>query len=345
MKFIGIVDELKPEHTPGIYAREEYVQSNTSKDAEVDADFLKDTKQTEKISDSDWQSYLSSIPAITQVSRSFGVWGVLGGFVASAIGIVIQKKSVKNSQREKNDLILQSAFEDDSVKALYFHDKGMCNNYRIDQGLLYGLFDKNRSSKRALKTLLNSKGGSDLIIMDKETAKQFKHLSNGHFSSGLHILHPKNNKILIPLVNSTKLVEALILEETVRAYEALGAKEIIIVDTTDSNLKGGFSKKDLGGELELGKKDVYLRKIRFGKGVFDPERAIQNKYFIQDIPRIMTTIESRKHGNQLEESFSERISLNLNLDLDVLRLFNAKAKMSSFRQWYFKVEFYDKNDL
>jgi hypothetical protein len=56
--------------------------------------------------------------------------------------------------------------------------------------------------------------------------------SSGKFNEGFWISHPKHKNTLLPLRGFIDLVGKLILEETVRAYEALGPKRIEIEDIT-----------------------------------------------------------------------------------------------------------------
>ena len=68
-----------------------------------------------------------------------------------------------------------------------------------------------------------------------------------------------------------------------------------------------------------------------------------NKYFLPDFPNIMTTINSRKYGNQTKEIFTESINLGVSLDLKVLKLFESNLSVNFKRKWHFEIDFYDKN--
>ncbi len=149
---------------------------------------------------------------------------------------------------------------------------------------------------------------------------------------------------LIPLNNSNELIKIFILEETIRAFEALGAKKIEIEDKTsiDINAKGNDEKVKVSSEFHHNKQ--ILRNKKFGKGTFDPDRALNENLFIHDFPNIMTTIKARINGNQILDEFTETINLSAGLDISVLNFFGGNIDFNYKRKWYFKVEFYDKND-
>ena len=112
-------------------------------------------------------------------------------------------------------------------------------------------------------------------------------------------------------------------------------------------IKAGTKGKKKGLEInsDLDYEKSVLREKSFGKGIFSPKRALEDKYFIQDIPSVMTTIQSRIAGNQLEEKFAETVSLSLGLDVGVLDLYKVKSNYNYSREWLFEVEFFDKNEM
>ena len=254
-------------------------------------------------------------------------------------------KGEKFSLNEK--IKLQQTLNPKNGKLLIFANNSMNDDYDVNSSeYLYGLFDDFTFPSIAFETILKSKGGSELNIIEKKfIPSNFVHLNKGHFNEGLYIVHPKNENILIPLNSSNKLIQTLILEETVRAYEALGAKRIIINDITKHDVKSKVSAKKVEANANLLNEESLLRDKEFGKGVFCPDRAMSDKYFIQDIPSVMSTIEGRIEGNQLTESFKETVNLGIGLDVNVLNLYKGGLKYNYLREWSFKVEFYDKNEI
>jgi len=59
----------------------------------------------------------------------------------------------------------------------------------------------------------------------------------------------------------------------------------------------------------------------------------------------MSVIEARKNGNQLLEEFREKMNLNAGMDINVLNLFSSNISFNYQREWYFRVEFFDKSEL
>lgn len=329
MKYIGIVNQIKDKHQSGFYGR-------TPISEEEAEDILEDLSES-----FGWTDVVTIGLGVASVIPVIGLYGrIASGAAALAPGLI---KSFKENQ---NKISIQRKITSSKARILIIENDTLNNNYNIDDELLYGLFDDFISKKKALKQILKSKGGSELNIIERNfLPDNFGHLHNGHFNEGIYVLHPKNENILIPLNNSNRLIQSLILEETIRAYEALGAKRIVIEDRTEINAQATGKKKGVEASLNVESKKTVLREKKFGKGIFSPERALKDKYFIQDIPSVMTTIESRKQGNQLEERFAENVSLSLGLDVGVLNLYKAKSNFNYNREWFFHVEFYDKNEM
>jgi hypothetical protein len=209
---------------------------------------------------------------------------------------------------------------------------------------LYGFFSK----EDQFAGLMQSGGGSTLIIYERDNLpSHIKHFGGkyGRFNYGLYCEHPKDKNTLIPLTNYNEIIKNMILEETIRIYEALGAKEILIEDITkiDAGVGAGCKEVNVGANASYGCEK--LREKTFGKGAFDPDRAFQTLCFAPDLPHIMTVAEARVHGNQLSEEFTEIVNLNVGLDIDIFKLFKAQANFKYDRTWHFKVEFYDKGNL
>ncbi|MBT0810486.1 hypothetical protein KIH41_04260 [Litoribacter ruber] len=239
-------------------------------------------------------------------------------------------------ESERNQIIFSNSWITDSYDITHLKE------------VFHGLFDDKLLKANAFANIMKSDGGSKLIIIERDSIPpHLKHYGgeSASFSTGIYGTHPKNNDILIPLNNSSELIKSMILEETISAYEALGAKKIIISDITSVDGKGGGNHKGIKAEVNGESKKSELRKKKFGKGVFDPERALKDKFFIHDIPAIRTTLESRIHGNQTEEYFEESISLNVGLDVSVLSTFEGNLNFNYNRVWSFDVEFYDKTEM
>jgi hypothetical protein len=318
MKYYGIVDKLKKEHKPGIYGRRKYNQ----------AEIKEINDQGSKTSANENQNFLSSSLALL---ASFHPVGLLTSLFSQT----------------SQELSLQH--EDPNGKWIIFDNSLMENDYNISDhdDLFYGLFDNFKEKEKVLESLLKSKGGSMLIIIAREDLPSYMHYggSAGKFSLGLYTTHPKYDDMLIPLEGSADLVKNMMLEETLRAYEALGAKRIIINDLTDIQAQLNSSGKGTDVNASFQSMNNALREKTYGKGIFDPARAMKDTLFIHDLPNVVTTIKGRIHGNQILEKFVENVNLSAGLDINVLGNISGGASINYQRKWSFEVEFYDKNEL
>lgn len=251
-------------------------------------------------------------------------------------------------KKSSNDKIIFQKSITSENKTIIIPNSGLKNNYDLEDEYSYGLLDELPNKKKSFETLMKSKGGATLHILERDDMpKSLFHFGGrlGKFNEGIYIAHPKDESLLIPLNNSNSLIQSLILEETIRAYEALGAKSIKIHDLTSIDGAVGGKKGKIKVNLESKYQKEILREKTFGKGIFDPERAKKDKLLIFDIPAVKSTIEARIDGNQLTEKFTENINLSVGLDINVLELFKANSNFSYQRKWSFDVEFYDKNEL
>lgn len=336
MRYYGLVDKIKYEHSSGIYGRKSLLPEqitriqNSFKNEEYKLLWL------EGILGIDFFKYL-----ILGLSPSLGLVDFVFDFIKNYLYPDIQeiKLQIENKSGSK-------------TKSIIILNEGLENKYSIgnNKDLFYGLFDSFTNQDKAFEALMKSKGGSDLIILERDFVPKDKHYGGkyGKFSTGLYSEHPKDSNILIPLENSTELIKNFILEETLRSFELLGAKKILIEDKTEIDSivtgKAPIDGINIDANINSSYEKEILRKKEFGKGTFDPERCKSNLLFIPDFPNIMTVIDSRIHGNQIIEEFTETINLGSNLDVNVISLYKAQLGFKYTRKWHFIVEFYDKTE-
>jgi len=270
--------------------------------------------------------------------------------ILSFIPILKMIKIISNIIKKYNDkkspiIHLASIDTKDNIKYMIISNETLVGNYNIDnEDNLFGLFKSSIQFESIMKSQINS----NLIILERDNLpKNIKHYGGekGIFSYGIYCEHPKNNNILIPINNYNDLIKIIILEESLRVFEALGAKKIYIEDVTDI----GFNNKTSAPKANIGidatyKKEI-LRKKEFGNGFYNPERAFNEIYFIHDYPNIMTVVNSRINGNQTKEEFTENVNINIGLDIDVIKIFKNELKFNYDRKWHFLVEFYDKKEI
>lgn len=316
MRYFAIVDKLKKEHKPGVYGRRKF-----------NADEIKEIKENSLSFEKDGV-----------LMTTLSLLSPIAGFAASLFS-------------GSNKLELQH--EDPGGKALIFDNALMENDYDISDysEYFYGVFDNYVLKDKIFESLLKSKGGSSLIVIGRSDIPSYMHFggSSAKFNLGLYCPHPKHDDILLPLDGSAELIKNMVLEETLRAYEALGAKKIVINDLTEVGLRVDVEKSEKDRKVNAGagfdSKNETLREKTFGKGIFDPNRALRNSVFIHDLPNVITTINGRISGNQLVEKFVENINLSIGLDVNVMGMFSSKTNFNYQRNWSFEVEFYDKNEM
>ncbi|WP_312078318.1 hypothetical protein [Chryseobacterium sp.] len=326
MIYYGVVDKIKPQHRSGVYGRRK-LSNNEKKEI---SQLYKETS----IAGYSWEDFIPIYGWYTMIKRFTKLY-----------------KWYNLKRKEEDKITIQEEFDTSHpIRTIIIPHNSLNDYYNIEKekDIFYGLFDDFTFPSHAFEKLMQSKGGSDIIIIERNSIpKNIKHFGglNGNFHTGLYCAHPKDENQLIPLENSNELLKNMILEETLSAYQNLGAKRVIIEDKTIINFKGGFSKLKNKIDSNLEYKKEILREKQYGKGTFNPEKALENKLFIHDYPNIKTTIEGRISGNQTLEKFTETVNLNAGLDVNVLSLYKGNLNFEYNRKWYFEVEFYDKNDI
>lgn len=131
MIYVGIVESIKDEHLSGLYGRKK-VSKTVEKKLEKDISFK------------DLIVILNQIPMMS----SFGTAGVL-------IYKIIE-------WRLKELKLVASIKTDDKIKKIIIHNEILANNYRVNDEILYGLFDNFKVKSSVFKKIMRSGGGSTL---------------------------------------------------------------------------------------------------------------------------------------------------------------------------------------
>jgi hypothetical protein len=321
MNYYGIVDAINIDY--GIYGR---------KDGKKEL-----FKKREKFFEAIKESSLIIAEQKEQKDDNINIFGfIVLLFYLTLFGVEEDQKIIKLIDTSSNP----------NFKKIIIPNIGLANNYSIaDESVLFGLF----KNENQFKKLMNTYGGnSNLIIVERDNLpKSLKHFGgkDGIFDYGLYCEHPKNKDILLPLTGVSEKVKTALLEETIRLYQTLGAKEIIIEDIFDIDISNNTNVKNANVGVEVNVRKELLRLKKYGKATFNPEKAFKDLFFVMDYDAIMSVAKGRIDGNQLLEEFTETININIGVDVDVLSLFNNKTDFKYKRKWHFKVEFYDKNDL
>lgn len=317
MKLYGIVDKFELE--PGYYKLTHSFENN-------EKDRICEPKK----------NFLTNVGLFTLPLVSLP----LAALVGVAVGF-----SIKDSKNQNNKIVelklKRTGLNEDAIIINIDHIFGVSGLDKVS--LLSKLFD---DAIQCDEILRNCK---QFIIFERnflpETIGHYGG-ENGIFDYGLYCEHPKNENILLPLKNYPELIKTLILEETIQAFEMLGAKSIVIEDLTNISVDASTKAKGyVEASVNYSQEKEILRSKKFGKRKMNPAVNWENIYFLSDYPNIRSIIHGRENGNQLYEKFNETININANLKIDVMKIFGIESNFNYNRKWMFEVEFYDKNDL
>lgn len=211
---------------------------------------------------------------------------------------------------------------------------------------LYGLFGR----ATTMRSVFSAEGGNvDLWIISQTAAsKHFSHYggNEARFSPGLHLPHPKDPKVLVPISDySTRLYQE-VRQEWIRVFEALGAKRIVVADTTDGKLGFGFRGKPQGVDIAADLRATYgescVDESRYAAGTFDATRARTGRRWLGEHPEIATIVEGRIDGRQESWRRTLTVDASFGIDVSVLTAVGASMSASLRRTIDFYVEFFPK---
>jgi hypothetical protein len=215
--------------------------------------------------------------------------------------------------------------------------------------VFHGLF----TSESQLRTMMTQEGGnSELHIMEQATvARFFRHPGEGMFSRGLHVPHPKDPFTLIPMAEYDRYLKEEILYEWVRVFEALGARSIVIGDSTTAKASGKSSHVNPVGSVEAAMRIEYgnskVECSAFEAGGFDPGRATSDRKWLGDFPAIKAIVEGRVQGQQSSWRRTVEVDLSVGASVEVLALAapsltTAEAALKYHKKFDLYVEFHPK---
>lgn len=210
----------------------------------------------------------------------------------------------------------------------------------------YGLFP----SARELSRIFAAEGGNvDLWILPASDAQQrFRHCGgpSGRLAPGLYLPHPHDAETLVPAREYSSVLRDQVLQDWVRAFEALGAANIIVCDTTELRASAGAASAAHGAsvvaELKAQYGNAVVRESSYAPGTFDVSRAIEGKRWIADFAAIQTIIEGRVHGRQLGYRESVTLDISFGLDVSVLEAWGTTIKGGYKRKIELAIEFHPK---
>ena len=341
MRYIAIVEKLPADFTEGCYSRlneSNFVHSATSK--------LPNSLFTKK--------GLENVVTVAKVlSPLLAVPSFLKGKVESkALNKISESADFLYNENYNSWYKTDSECLDWTIGGISLSNANTKGNYSLEPKSLFSpLIDGvNNFSADVFKKLMQSGGGSELIIVERNKVPKSFHLSGelGVFDTGIYITHPKLLNKLIPLKNSVELIKDIILEEMIAILTFLGAKRIVIKEVIGKKIKTSLGLKGVtaGGSFDSNMETLRIKE--YAESPIDITRARQAVLFTADLPKFKTIFQAREHSNQTLEIFEEIVDFSANIDVSVIKAINPDSISSSInlkKFWRMEIEFYDKNQL
>jgi len=323
LRVLGVVSELQ--HSPGVYGRQTAVDSASLDKAKEAYTAHYKTLLT--------LSGVALAVSFEPLPLQFGRWLYRRAFAPPAPieRLGDSPPSVTADGPIGQALVIPAAF--------------LQNDFRdYDDPHLYGL----PGSSQRWKALMTAEASHvDLWIVSQATAEQsYRHFGGerARFSRGLHVPHPKDPTVLVPLEGIAQALLAEVRHEWVRAFEALGARRIVIADST--NAKGGGGGRapvqgvDVAAELRIKYGSSNVDEHTYGPGTFDPGRATAGARWLGDHPAIRNVVDGRVHGSQTAWRREQTVDAAFGLDVKALGAFGLGISGDYQRRFEICVEFY-----
>jgi hypothetical protein len=329
MRVVGVVTKLGVE--PGLYAR-------------------RGVPEGELVSQ--WNSMsnaarlgvgLAGLVAVWYWPISYGVYLVYEYLTKDGPGRIYRVEQAALPSSNESTALLPS-------RVIFLPSSALLQTYS-DYGdpVFHGLFD----SAKLLRTLMSAEGGhSELLIVDQAMANAtYRHAGGGRFSTGLHLPHPKDPAVLVPVRDFSEYMGVELRAEWVRIFEALGAKRIVIADSTKVSGKANAKVANPTGNVAAEMRATYgssnVEESTYESGTFDPKRAATDRRWLGDHPEIVSIIEGRIGGRQSSWRRTIKVDCTFGASAEFLSLATATKGSASFeveyhRTYDFFVEFFPK---
>jgi hypothetical protein len=350
MKLVILVDDLK--YTPGIYGYNPL-------DVENIEEPIKDNFNTVL-------SVLSSAVGVsagtstalsvgTRVLGSLTPWGagISGALIAGAIAKGSYEVLKKNQDAMQGVWGLQQSIENDTPEILQYlnssvivHYSSIAKNYKDahKKNEFYGAF----VSPKQMQKILEADGtNSEIIITSVDTAQHsFDHIGKGFFSPGKYIFHPKKLNVLVPFDSYHSILLNEHDEEFVQFFASLGAKTISINTIEGVTIDGTAVIPARGkGKVKYTNDETADKIYEFFPQTINIDTILDNKVWIQDFPKMLTFLETRKSHRLKKFTESVNINTSFGVDVDVMLQFDSKFTWNKNSSYRYEIEFYSEKEL
>lgn len=331
MQVVGIVSEIK--HPAGVYIREGAADPKAVAEAYIKSLIKSDGGSNSVavaaaiVGAATVSSYVVPMSALAAIAR----------YMLSPDRKIVRVKELDNKQPVVGSV---------ARGGIVIPSKSLDGQYGdFDSPILHGLF----SGRNEFKTVMEAEGGNvDLTLLDQHVANDvYRHYLGAPFSTGLHLPHPKDPAVLIPVRDYASGLLREVHGEWVQTFEALGAKAIVIGDSTSFKASAKGSKNvagvgTVGAEMRGSYGNENIEESTYASGTFDPARAMANRRWIRDYPEITSIVDGRIHGNQTSWRRAIRVNAEFGVSSKVLGVFSAQLAGGYQRSYDFYVEFHPK---
>ena len=199
-----------------------------------------------------------------------------------------------------------------------------------------------------LQKVLEADGKNSIIsVMPIEKAKEsFIPIGGGIFKQGPYLRHPKKKNALVPFESYHSILLKEHDEEFIRLLACLGARTIHI-ETIEGVAFDGSTVIPARGKLDFKYKrnEKCVKSYDFYPQTADFVMSLKDAVWIQDYPKMLTFLETRK-SHRLK-SFSEVVDINTSfgVDLDIVLSFDSAFKWVKNSKYKFDVQFYSRDEL
>lgn len=350
MKLVVLVDELK--YPPGIYG---YNPLDIEKIKEPIKNNSKSLLNNITPTVGTTAGTAAAIQIGTRVLGSLTPWGVgVTGAILAATLVKGSYDAIKTNQDAKTGVWgIQQLITNDTPQILDYlkssiivHNSSISQNYKdaYQRNEFYGSF----SSPKQMQKILEADGSnSEIIITSIDTAQKcFEHIGKGFFSPGKYMLHPKKLNVLVPFNNFHSKLLNEHDEEFVRFFASLGAKSITIKTIEGVSIDGSGVVPGRGKlKAKYDKNEDSDKIYEFFPQKIDIDKILDDKVWVQDFPKMMTFLETRKcHRLKMFEE-SVNIATSFGVDVDVVLQFNGAFKWKNTSIYKYKIEFYSEKEL
>ena len=211
-------------------------------------------------------------------------------------------------------------------------------------GLLFGRVN----ASEQLQGVLDADGGNSAIhvFSQKRARELFRRQGGGIIEDGAYCLHPKRERVLVPMLGYHQELLAEMQREARVTMGRLGAKRLVIETVQGATFGGGVVSriplKSGGVEFHGASKEERVVTYEWGSPTYEPQTALAECALLQDNSGVMTIVDQRRTSNLTRFEEFSRVDTQFGVGLDLMGLFKAGFSWSAESTYRYSVEFFDR---